>query len=264
VTDMAYETIQYERRGDAVWVWLNRPDQLNALSPTVMAELLQALERAENESGIRALVLGGRGRAFCAGADLKHFLGAVGSAEGVRKFTNTALTVMNRLEAFPYPTIAAVNGIAVAGGIELVLACDLVLAADTAVLGDAHMNYGLLPGGGSSIRLPRKIGPTRAKYLLFTGESIPASEALALGLVNKVVPAAELEAAVEKLVARLSEKSPIALRRVKRLIDDGLEAPLDGALRLEMIAREGHAHAEDLKEGLAAFSGKRKPVYKGR
>lgn len=261
---MAYETIQYERRGDAVWLWLNRPDQLNALSPTVMMELLQALDQAEKESGIRALVLGGRGRAFCAGADLKHFLDAVGSAEGVRQFVSRALVVMNRLEAFPYPTIAAVNGIAVAGGIELVLACDLVLAADTAVLGDAHMNYGLLPGGGSSIRLPRKIGPTRAKYLLFTGESIPAAEALSLGLVNKVVPAAELEAAVEKLVLRLSEKSPIALRRVKRLIDDGLEAPLDGALRLEMIAWEGHAHAEDLKEGLAAFSGKRKPVYKGR
>ena len=261
---MSYETIQYERRGDAVWLWLNRPDALNALSPTVMAELLQALECAEAEPDLRALVLGGRGRAFCAGADLKHFLGALESEEGVRKFVTTALTVMNRLEAFPYPTIAAVNGIAVAGGIELVLACDLVIAAESAVLGDAHMNYGLLPGGGSSIRLPRKLGPTRAKYLLFTGESIPAAEALALGLVNKVVPAAELEASVEKLVARLAEKSPIALRRVKRLIDDGLEAPLDGALRLEMIAWEAHAHAEDLKEGLAAFSAKRKPVYKGR
>jgi enoyl-CoA hydratase len=261
---MTYTTIEYHRRGDAVWLWLNRPDALNALSPTVMAELQQALTQAEGESGIRALVLSGRGRAFCAGADLKAFLAAVGSAEGVRKFVGGALTVMNQLEAFPYPTIAAVNGIAVAGGIELVLSCDLVIAADSAVLGDAHMNYGLLPGGGSSIRMPRKLGATRAKYLLFTGESIPAAEALALGLVNKVVPAADLEATVEKLVARLAEKSPIALRRLKRLIDDGLESSLDAALRLEMTAWEAHAHAEDLKEGLAAFSAKRKPVYKGR
>lgn len=261
---MSYQSIEYQRRGDAVWLWLNRPDALNALSPELMAELLKALDQAEAEPGIRALVIAGRGRAFCAGADLKHFLGAVGNAKAVRTFVTRALTLMNRIEAFTYPVIAAVNGIAVAGGIELVLACDLVIAADSAVLGDAHMNYGLLPGGGSSIRLPRKIGPTRAKYLLYTGESIPASEALALGLVNKVVPLGELEATVEKLVARLAEKSPIALRRVKRLIDDGLETPLDSALRLEMIAWEGHAHAEDLKEGLAAFSAKRKPKYIGR
>jgi enoyl-CoA hydratase len=261
---MTYTTIEYQRRGDAVWLWLNRPDALNALSPDVMAELQQALTQAEGENGIRALVLSGRGRAFCAGADLKHFLSALGSDAGVRGFVGTALTVMNKLEAFPYPTIAAVNGIAVAGGIELVLSCDLVIAADSAVLGDAHMNYGLLPGGGSSIRMPRKLGATRAKYLLFTGESIPAAEALALGLVNKVVPAADLEASVEKLVARLAEKSPVALRRLKRLIDDGLESSLDAALRLEMTAWEAHAHAEDLKEGLAAFSAKRKPVYKGR
>jgi enoyl-CoA hydratase/carnithine racemase len=261
---MSYQTIEYQRRGNAVWLWLNRPDALNALSPEVMAELLQALARAEAEDGIRALVLSGRGRAFCAGADLKHFLAALAGDKGVRGFVETALNLMNRVEAFPYPTIAAVNGIAVAGGIELVLACDLVIAADSAVLGDAHMNYGLLPGGGSSIRLPRKLGPTRAKYLLFTGDSVPAAEALALGLVNKVVPAAELEAAVEKLVGRLAEKSPVGLRRMKRLVDDGLETALDAALRLEMIAWEAHAHAEDLKEGLAAFSAKRKPVYRDR
>jgi enoyl-CoA hydratase len=261
---MTYQTIEYQRRGNAVWLWLNRPDALNALSPELMAELQQALAQAEGEAGIRALVLSGRGRAFCAGADLKHFLAALHGDAGVRGFVGTALTVMNKLEAFPYPTIAAVNGIAVAGGIELVLSCDLVVAAESAVLGDAHMNYGLLPGGGSSIRMPRKIGATRAKYLLFTGESIAAAEALALGLVNKVVPAAELEAAVEKLVSRLAEKSPVALRRLKRLVDDGLESSLEAALRLEMIAWEAHAHAEDLREGLAAFSAKRKPVYKGR
>ena len=261
---MSFQALQYERRGGAVWLWLNRPEALNALSPVLIGELMEACERAETESGIAALVLSGRGRAFCAGADLKHILTATDDTEGLRRFVGTALKLMNRIEAFPLPTIAAVNGIAVAGGLELLLACDLVLAADSAMIGDAHVNYGLLPGGGSSIRLPRKIGPTRAKRLLFSGETIPAAEAQAIGLVNQVVPAGELERTVEALVARLAEKSPLTLRRMKRLVDDGLQASHDAALRLEMIAWEAHAHAEDLREGLAAFSQKRKPVYKGR
>jgi enoyl-CoA hydratase/carnithine racemase len=174
------------------------------------------------------------------------------------------LDMMTRLERFPRPVIAAVNGLAMAGGLELLLCCDLVIAARSAKLGDAHANFGLLPGGGSSVRLPRKIGPTRAKYLLFTGESVPAEELVAAGLVNEVVEDADLMAATRRLVAKLAVKSPLVLRRMKALVDDGLEQPSAQALRLELLASEVHAQSADLKEGLAAFVEKRQPRFTGR
>jgi enoyl-CoA hydratase len=172
--------------------------------------------------------------------------------------------VMTRLEKFPKPVIAAVNGLALAGGLELVLCCDLVIAARSARLGDAHANFGLLPGGGSSVRLPRKIGPTRAKHLLYTGEFVPAEQLREAGLVNEVVDDADLLAAAGRLVARLRTKSPLVLRRMKALVDDGLEQPIETALRLELLASEVHAHSHDMKEGLAAFEEKRAPVFTGR
>jgi enoyl-CoA hydratase/carnithine racemase len=145
-----------------------------------------------------------------------------------------------------------------------VLCCDLVIAARSARLGDAHANFGLLPGGGSSVRLPRKIGPTRAKHLLYTGEFVPAEQLREAGLVNEVVDDADLLAAAGRLVARLRTKSPLVLRRMKALVDDGLEQPIETALRLELLASEVHAHSHDMKEGLAAFEEKRAPVFTGR
>jgi enoyl-CoA hydratase len=171
---------------------------------------------------------------------------------------------MARLETFPRPVIAAVNGLALAGGLELVLCCDLVIAARSARIGDAHANFGLLPGGGSSVRLPRKIGLTRAKYLLYTGEFVPAADLVAWGLVNEVVDDSDLTAASDRLVAKLAVKSSLVLRRMKALVADGLEQPLDIALRGELLASEVHAFSHDMKEGLSAFEEKRKPVFLGR
>jgi enoyl-CoA hydratase/carnithine racemase len=151
-----------------------------------------------------------------------------------------------------------------AGGIELVLCCDLVIAAESAKLGDAHANYGLIPGGGSSVRLPRKIGPNRAKYLMYTGEFLPAREFLAMGLVNEVVPDAELTSAVECVVEKLATKSPVGLARMKQLVDDGLNQPEETALRLELLAFDLHSTSEDMQEGLTAFEQKRTPQFKGR
>jgi enoyl-CoA hydratase/carnithine racemase len=171
---------------------------------------------------------------------------------------------MNRLETFPMPVIAALNGLTLAGGLELTLCCDLVVAARSARLGDAHANYGLLPGGGSSVRLPRKIGPTRAKYLLYTGEFVPAEQLVAAGLVNEVVDDDMLIPATETLVTKLVNKSPLVLRRMKALVDDGLDQPSAIALRQELLVSEVHAHSYDLKEGLAAFEEKRKPLFAGK
>jgi enoyl-CoA hydratase/carnithine racemase len=258
---MPEQSVLVEVRADAVWITLNRPAALNSITPGMVAGINAALAQAENPA-IKAVVLQGTGRAFCAGADLKYVRSATEAAAA--RFLDTVLDMMARLETCPRPVIAAVNGLALAGGLELVLCCDLVIAARSARLGDAHANFGLLPGGGSSVRLPRKIGPTRAKYLLFTGDFVPADDLIACGLVNEVVDDAELTAAVERLVAKLESKSSLVLRRMKALVADGLEQPKDVALRLELLASEVHAHSHDMKEGLAAFEQKRKPSFIGR
>ena len=247
-----------------MWITLNRPDALNAITPAVVSGINAALDKAQL-SDVRAVVLTGTGRAFCAGADLKFVRGEAGNDEtALSRFLDTVLLVMNRLETFPMPVIASLNGLTLAGGLELTLCCDLVVAARSAKLGDAHANYGLLPGGGSSVRLPRKIGPTRAKYLLYTGEFVPAEQLVAAGLVNEVVDDDMLIPATEALVAKLVNKSPLVLRRMKVLVDDGLEQPCAIALRQELLASEVHAHSHDLKEGLAAFEEKRKPRFTGK
>jgi enoyl-CoA hydratase len=259
------DPILAETRDGALWLTLNRPAALNALIPEIVAGIGRALAAAERDPAVRAVVLTGNGRAFCAGADLKYVRRTTqGDERAVAAFLDTVLAAMNRLEKFPKPVIAAVNGLALAGGLELVLCCDLVIAARSARLGDAHANYGLLPGGGSSVRLPRKIGPTRAKYLLYTGEFVPAERLVEAGLVNEVVEDADLLVAAGRLVAKLRTKSPLVLRRMKALVDDGLEQPAETALRLELLASEVHAHSHDLREGLAAFEEKRAPDFTGR
>jgi enoyl-CoA hydratase/carnithine racemase len=253
-----------EVRNGAMWITLNRPDALNAISPEVVAGIDAALQQAAADESVRAVVLTGTGRAFCAGADLKFLRSDTSGDVSFERFLASILAMMDRIETCPRPVIAALNGMALAGGLELVLCCDLVIAARSAKIGDAHANYGLLPGGGSSVRLPRKIGPTRAKYLLFTGEFVPAETLVAAGLVNEVVEDADLVPAVERLVAKLAPKSPLVLRRMKALVDDGLQQAAPTALRLEILASEAHAHSHDMQEGLAAFSEKRKPKFIGR
>lgn len=257
--------VMTDARDGALWMTLNRPAAMNAITPDLVALLDEALNRVEHDNDLRSVVLTGNGRAFCAGADLKHVRQTTsGDPDAMGAFLHSVLALMERLEKFPKPVIAAVNGLALAGGLELVLCCDLVLAARSAKLGDAHANYGLLPGGGSSVRLPRKIGPTRAKYLLFTGEFMPADTLMDWGLVNEVFEDDALMDGAQQLVSRLSEKSPLVLRRMKGLVDDGLEQPSATALRLELLASEVHAHSYDMKEGLAAFEQKRKPAFQGR
>ncbi len=261
---MSDSSVLVGRRDGAVWVTLNRPAALNAITPDVVAGITKALALADDPT-IKAVVLIGTGRAFCAGADLKFVNDASQNDEtATAQFLDSILNMMACLEACPRPVIAAVNGLALAGGLELVLCCDLVIAARSAKLGDAHANFGLLPGGGGSVRLPRKIGPTRAKYLMFTGEFLPAEDLVTCGLVNEVVDDSELMVAAERLVAKLGSKSSLVLRRMKALVDDGLEEPKDVALRSELVVSEVHSHSHDQKEGLAAFEEKRKPSFLGR
>jgi enoyl-CoA hydratase len=237
----------FEKRYSAGWARINRPDALNTINPQVLDALERAMDVTDGEQDLAALVITVESRAAASDAFIAR----------VSRF-------MDRLEAFPKPVIAAVNGIATGGGLELILCCDLVIAACTARLGDGHANFGLLPGGGGSVRLPRKIGPTRAKYLFFTGELLQAAELVAAGLVNRVVADDELDGDVIKLVESLSRKSPIALRRVKQLADGAFEQSLAQGMLAERAMSALHALSHDCQEGVRAFNEKRKPAFLGR
>jgi enoyl-CoA hydratase/carnithine racemase len=260
------DDILYEVRDGAAWITLNRPDALNAMNQPILDGYFELLDRAESDDEVKAVVFTGAGRAFSAGADLKYVLSFMAERDPVRvrTFMKQAYEAFARVGQCDKPTIAAVNGITAAGGMELLLACDLVIAAESVKIGDGHINFGMLPGGGSSIRLPRKIGETRARYLLMTGELLPVTQIADWGLVNEIVPDAELIPRTEALVRRLTSKSPLAMRLMKHLIDQGLDMPLDRALQTEMQVWEGYGRSDDILEGLTAFTEKREPFYTGR
>jgi enoyl-CoA hydratase len=253
-----------ELRAGALWARLNRPESLNSIDDDLLAGLESAMDEAIASPEAHALVITGSGRAFCAGADLGFFEGAGEQGDGRDRFLSDVGRTFCRLERLPMPTIAAVNGFAVAGGLELVLCCDLVIAAESAKLGDAHANYGLLPGGGGSVRLPRRVGPALAKHLMFTGALMPALELRHSGLLTDVVQPDQLDVAVDKLVALIAQKSPLGLRRMKQLVDDALEQPVETGLRAELVASALHNRSSDVSEGLAAFRQKRPPAFTGR
>lgn len=263
----SYRTLVFEQRAGAAWLTLNRPEAMNALSDELCAELDDAITRVGRDREIRVLVVTGKGKAFCAGADLKGvFEGGTapaGEEDPLNSFLDKVAGVIDRLRNLPKPTIAALNGLTMAGGLELAMACDLIVAAESARIGDAHANFGVFPGAGGAAVLPRRIGPTAAKYLLFTGDTLPASELVPLGLVNRVVPDASLDAEVDTLASRIASKSPLVLRRMKQAVDDGLAQSQTTALRLERLVLDAHRHSRDIREGLAAFVEKRKPEFKG-
>jgi len=256
--------IEIEKRGGGLWIFMNRPDVLNALHPAMIAAINQALDVAADENDLRAIVLSGRGRAFCAGADMKYNQSVSGLPGGNTAFVRAVSELTIRLEAFPMPVLAAINGATVAGGLELALGCDLVIAASGATLGDMHANYSLFPGGGASVRLTRRIGAPQAKRLMFWGETIAATRAQEIGLVDMVVADEQLQGAINDLVSKLADKSPLVLRRLKSAINRADEMNARLALEWERETNELHSHSHDRAEGLQAFNEKRKPNFLGR
>ena len=260
-------TVLFEVADGVATITLNRPDQMNSINTDLSAGLMDSFRQVRSRDDIRVAVLTGNGRAFCAGADLKSVLGesaqAPGAEDALNAFVDRVADTIERLRALPKPTIAALNGLTMAGGLELAMACDLMIAAESARIGDAHANFGVFPGAGGAAVLPRRIGPTAAKYLLFTGDTMAAADLVPLGLVNRVVPDGDLVAEVDKLASRIAAKSPLVLRRMKQAVADGLDQPEATALRLERLVLDAHRHSHDMREGLAAFVGKRKPEFKG-
>jgi enoyl-CoA hydratase len=236
---------------------------LNLVTRELTEQLYEALGRLAGADDVRAAVLSGRGdRAFCAGSHIGEFEGLRGQvAEG--KLLLEKL-VYRQLAELPMPTIAAIEGDAIGGGLELALCCDLRIASDRARLGLPEVRLAVIPGSGGTQRLPRIVGPARAKELILTGRIIDADEAGRIGLVNQVVPAGTALSAADALAEEIAERGPLAVREAKRLIDAAGDAPLDAGLAAELDASERIFSTEDMLEGAAAFFDKRDPEYRGR
>jgi enoyl-CoA hydratase/carnithine racemase len=254
-------SVSFEVKGPVGWITLSRPEAMNALERVMIDGMTAKLVEWQDDSQVRAVVITGVGRAFCAGADLKQ--AGAPAAPGEMDFLDAIVVFFNTLRSFPRPVFAAVNGLALAGGLETVMACDIVLAARTARFGDAHSNFGVFPGGGGAALLPRKVPLNVAKYMLFTGDSLPAEEMKAYGLVNEVVADAELLERAQALGEKLAAKSPLVLARMKRVADEAADKSLPDALRHEVLELRNHQRSYDIQEGLRAFMEKRQPAFKG-
>ncbi|MCY1298015.1 2,3-dehydroadipyl-CoA hydratase [compost metagenome] len=247
--------------GPVGWITLERPTAMNALDLEMVRAMTAQLEAWRNDPAARVVVVTGTGRAFCAGADLKQAGAAVGPGE--MDFLDTIVVFFDTLRAFPKPVIAAVNGLALAGGLETVLCCDIVIAGQSARFGDAHSNFGVFPGGGGAAILPRKVPANVAKYLLFTGDALPAEDMKTYGLVSEVVADAELNARAQAMGEKLANKSPIVLARMKRVANEAADKSQADALRHEVLELRNHQRSYDIQEGLRAFSEKRAPEFRG-
>jgi len=236
---------------------------LNLVTRELTEQLRDALARLRAADEVRAVVVSGRGdRAFCAGSDIGEFEGLRGRvAEG--KLLLEKL-VYRQLAELPMPTIAAIEGDALGGGLELALCCDLRVASSRARLGMPEVRLAVLPGSGGTQRLPRVVGPARAKELILTGRIIDAIEALRIGLVNQVVPAGEARSVAAAVAEEIAARGPLAVREAKRLIDAALDLDLDAGLAAELDASERIFASDDMVEGANAFFAKRDPEYQGR
>jgi enoyl-CoA hydratase len=261
---MQYEHVLFETDTAGVaLVTINRPDKLNALSAAVIAELRDAFERIEADQDIRAAVLTGAGeKAFVAGADIKE-LAALSPVE-MRQGALRGQQTFRLLETSSKPSVAAVNGYALGGGLELAMACTVRFASENARLGQPEVKLGLIPGYGGSQRLPRLVGRGRALELLLAAEPIAAAEAYRIGLVNAVVPQAELLNYSRAWLGKVLANAPLAVALAMEAVDVGLDSGLEEGLRLEAASFGLCAATEDYREGTRAFLEKRRPAFAGK
>ncbi len=261
VPGLKFVTYELKKERSYGLITINRPEVMNALNLEVRVEILKILDIAEKDDSIRALVITGAGeRAFSAGADIKMF--QTMTPFDAKKYLRITKGTAERIEKFPKPIIAAVNGYAIGGGLEIAMACDLLIASEDAKFGQGEINIGIIPGVGGTQRLPRLVGIKKAKEMIFTGDLIDAKTALSIGLVNAVVAKAELMSIVETLVSKIVSKSPLTLRLAKEAVNRsaaGLTEGLDYESALFALCFA----SSDQKEGANAFLEKRKPKFQG-
>ena len=258
---MSYETITLGVNDRVATITVTRPDKLNALNDRVIAELGEAIDQVVSDSAVGGVILTGAGRAFVAGADIseleKH------SALSAKRLAQTGQDVFHRFETSPKPVIAAVNGFALGGGCELAMACHIRIASDGAKFGQPEVKLGLIPGYGGTQRLPRLVGRGRALQLLLTGEMIDAQEAYRIGLVNRVVAAADLMTTANEMMRAILANAPIAIANLIEVVNRGYDATLEDALTLEATAFGLLAATDDKREGTRAFLEKRAARFTG-
>jgi enoyl-CoA hydratase/carnithine racemase len=258
--------LQRDDRGAVTILTLNRPAKLNALSNELLSAIKRALDDVEFDPGIRVIVITGAGRAFSAGADIAGILPHLerGPAEAVAHFMRPGHQMTRRVESFPKPIIAAVNGLAFGGGCELVESAHIALAADSATFSKAEINIGIMPTFGGTQRLPRNIGRKTAIELILTGRTFDAAEAVHLGLVNRVASAVSLLDEALALANFLATKPPLTLSAMLGAIHRGMDATIDEGLAIEEAAFAQIVPTYDAREGVAAFVEKRTPVFRGQ
>lgn len=261
---MAFETLIYEKEEGMGIITLNRPDQMHSLNIRLKEEISQLFQEIEKEPDIKAVILTGGEKAFCAGSDIKERLALKMSAAEFYLFQQKTHKCFERIESLGVPVIAAISGLAIGGGCELALVCDLRIASETARFGLPEVKIGMIPAGGGTQRLTRLIGVTKAKEMLFTGSLIDAHEAYRLGLVNKVVPVDRLLEESKDIARKLLDQPPLAIKMAKRAVNIGIQLDLTSALEYEALCASVLSATEDFNEGLKAFSEKRKPNFKGR
>jgi enoyl-CoA hydratase/carnithine racemase len=255
--------VLYEKRNGIAYVTVNRPKVLNALNTPTWKDLRTAFEDARDDATVRGVILTGAGnKAFVAGADIGELAQATGfDAEQSSRFGQQVLDLIENLGK---PVIAAVNGFALGGGCETAMACTVRLAVETAKFGQPEVTLGLVPGGGGTQRLPRLVGKGRALQLILSGDMITAQEAYRIGLVNEIVPAAELIARAEAILKKIAANAPIAVKLGLEAVNKGMETSQDEGLLLEASYFGLCAATEDKKEGTSAFLEKRVPQFHGR
>src|SRR5713226_3138671 len=262
-TELNLETILYAKKGAIAYVTLNRPKVLNALNKRTWEDLKAAFKDAQNDVAVRGVILTGAGdKAFIAGADISELARA--TAIDAERSSRFGQAVLDLIENLGKPVVAAINGFALGGGCETAMACTIRIAVDSAKFGQPEVTLGLLPGGGGTQRLPRLVGKGRALQLILSGEMISAQEAHRIGLVNEIVPPAELIARAEAILKKIGANAPIAVRLSLEAVNKGLETGQAEGLLLEAAYFGLCAATEDKKEGTSAFLEKRRPQFHGR
>ncbi|HXG72243.1 MAG TPA: enoyl-CoA hydratase-related protein [Gemmatimonadaceae bacterium] len=260
LTDL--QNLLLDTRGGVATITVNRPKVLNALNAQTLDELLRTALVLKADAGVRCVIITGAGeKSFIAGADINEL--SVQTPVGGRDHALKGQHIFDLIENMGKPVIAAINGFALGGGCELAMACTLRVAADSARIGQPEINLGIIPGYAGSQRLARLIGKGRAMELLLTGDHVTAAEAHRLGLVNRVVPTAELMAEVRKLAATLGSKAPVAVRYIIDAVNKGLEMPFPDAQMFEATLFGLVSTTDDMREGTRAFVEKRKAEFKG-